>query len=164
MNSYLPVCSDFPKNKRLVCILFMFNVLIFSRSRSRSGDSVSAMSGISSASTSDTLGPLPTEGAGGGATGKPAGQKSESSAAVPPRKSSMMAIPDICQMSPPAVQFSMPHSTAQGFGPGHRRRTSSSSSCGTPPPNMQWQISPGSPSGTLPTISLIRCGEFYYKV
>ena len=26
---------------------------------------------------------------------------------------------------------------------------------------MQWQISPGSPSGTLPKTSLIRRGEFY---
>ena len=94
------------------------------RSRSRSGDSVSAMSGVSS--TSDTVGPLPTDGA------------------VVKKKQSAPPIPDICQLSPPTVQFTMP-TNVPTTSVAHRRRTSSSSSCGTPPPNVQWQISPNSP-------------------
>jgi hypothetical protein len=59
------------------------------------------------------------------------------------------SIPDICQLSPPNVQFTLgtpPTGTGTGGNFGHRRRTSSSSSCGTPPPTGQWQISPNSPA------------------
>jgi len=105
------------------------------RSRSRSGDSVSAMSGVSSAS--DTLGPLPTD--NGGASGGNASTNAVAKRKVPPPP-----IPDICQLTPP-VQFSMPITAGPSPAAAHRRRTSSSSSCGTPPPNVQWQISPNSP-------------------
>lgn len=117
------------------------------RSRSRSGDSVSAMSGISSASGGSTLGPLPEERR---MEQSPAGVRKQ--ARVSPMSPTMRkvsappAIPDICQLSPPNVQFTLgtPPATQATFG--HRRRTSSSSSCGTPPPPGQWQISPNSPA------------------
>ena len=125
------------------------------RSRSRSGDSVSAMSGISSASGGSTLGPLPEERVAKNMERpmeqSPAGIRKQ--AHVSPQSpigenkrkvSAPPAIPDICQLSPPNVTFTLggtPPTAAQaGFG--HRRRTSSSSSCGTPPPTGQWQISP----------------------
>lgn len=125
------------------------------RSRSRSGDSVCAMSGISSASGGSTLGPLPEERPvlknNDRMEQSPAGVRKH--ARVSPltspsnprgRKTSAQPIPDICQMSPPNVQFTLgtpPTTSTATFG--HRRRTSSSSSCGTPPPG--WQISPNSP-------------------
>ena len=119
------------------------------RSRSRSGDSVSAMSGISSASGGSTLGPLPEERLAGGISGdrpeqSPGGVRKH--ARVSPlaspkspatrhltatRRVSAPPIPDICQLSPPNVQFTLggtPPTTTTGFS--HRRRTSSSSSCG----------------------------------
>ncbi len=142
------------------------------RSRSRSGDSVSAMSGISSASGGSTLGPLPEErvaavgGAGGMENQSPAVLRKQSRVSplssprspmkqqlgeVKTRRVSAPPIPDICQMSPPNVQFTLgstpPSAAAVTFTlGGHRRRTSSSSSCGTPPPPGQWQISPHSPA------------------
>ena len=137
------------------------------RSRSRSGDSVSAMSGISSASGGSTLGPLPEERASskfglGGPDQSPAGVRKQarvspmlSSPKSPsrpitterPRKiSAPPAIPDICQLSPPNVQFTLGGTPPATTGFAHRRRTSSSSSCGTPPPPGQWQISPNSPA------------------
>ena len=133
------------------------------------GDSVSAMSGISSASGGSTLGPLPEERLAGCGTGgvdrleqSPGGVRKH--ARVSPlaspkspaagnrrpefsRRISCPPIPDICQLSPPNVQFTLggtPPTTTTGFS--HRRRTSSSSSCGTPPPPGQWQISPNSPA------------------
>ena len=123
------------------------------RSRSRSGDSVSAMSGISSASGGSTLGPLPEERVAKNMERpeqSPAGIRKQ--ARVSPqspigenkRKVSCPPIPDICQLSPPNVTFTLggtPPAAAQATF-GHRRRTSSSSSCGTPPPMGQWQISP----------------------
>jgi len=141
------------------------------RSRSRSGDSVSAMSGISSASGGSTLGPLPEDriAAAGSTTVTGKSAPSDQSPAeirkqarmsplmsprspgsrpqnTKTRRVSAPPIPDICQLSPPNVQFTLggtPPTTTHGFG--HRRRTSSSSSCGTPPPPGQWQISPNSP-------------------
>lgn len=126
------------------------------RSRSRSGDSVCAMSGISSASGGSTLGPLPEERPVSKNNDRmeqsPAGVRKH--ARVSPltspsnprgRKTSAQPIPDICQMSPPNVQFTLgtPPTSNPAATFGHRRRTSSSSSCGTPPPG--WQISPNSP-------------------
>ena len=132
------------------------------RSRSRSGDSVSAMSGISSASGGSTLGPLPEDRvAGKSAPPDQSPAEIRKQARMSPltsprspsrplstksRRVSAPPIPDICQLSPPNVQFTLgtpPTTTNPGFG--HRRRTSSSSSCGTPPPPGQWQISPNSP-------------------
>lgn len=141
------------------------------RSRSRSGDSVSAMSGVSSASGGSTLGPLPEERiapVGGGKAkqtriGSPATSPRSPSAKPMPgasansaktRRFSAPPIPDICQMSPPAVQFTMGPPP-----PGHRRRTSSSSSCGTPPPPVQWQISPNSPTHHHLVMSPLRKGS-----
>ena len=130
------------------------------RSRSKSGDSVSAMSGVSSASGGSTLGPLPEERSlqeASPAVVRRSRASSLSSPASSPkspcgkgktRRIAAAPIPDICQLTPPPLQYTM------GTPPlGHRRRTSSSSSCGTPPPNMQWQISPsrlGAPSLTSP--------------
>ncbi len=139
------------------------------RSRSRSGDSVCAMSGISSASGGSTLGPLPEDKPVKNCERmeqSPAGVRKH--ARVSPMTSPGSArefaemrgrkvsapvggasIPDICQLSPPNVQFTLgtpPTGTGTGGNFGHRRRTSSSSSCGTPPPTGQWQISPNSPA------------------
>jgi len=134
------------------------------RSRSRSGDSVSAMSGISSASGGSTLGPLPEDRLAGfvpeqspGGVRKHARVSPLSSPKSPAAARHLTAtrrisapmpnVPDICQLSPPNVQFILggtPPTTTTGFS--HRRRTSSSSSCGTPPPPGQWQISPNSPA------------------
>ncbi len=123
------------------------------RSRSKSGDSVSAMSGISSASGGSTLGPLPEEGVApspsvarrprassmSSPTASPKSPhqaKASASASAKARRISAPPIPDICQLSPPTVQYTAGGATppvgAAGFA--HRRRTSSSSSCGTPPP------------------------------
>jgi hypothetical protein len=133
------------------------------RSRSRSGDSVSGMSGISSASGGSTLGPLPEERIAHHQHGSRPDQspgelrkqarvspmlspRSPSNETTKTRRVSAPPIPDICQLSPPSVQFTLgTPPTNAGFG--HRRRTSSSSSCGTPPPAVQWQISPNSPAG-----------------
>jgi hypothetical protein len=141
------------------------------RSRSRSGDSVSAMSGVSSASGGSTLGPLPEEriAPSGKAKqtrlGSPTTSPRSPTAKLMPgvagatssaktRRFSAPPIPDICQMSPPAVQFTMGPPP-----PGHRRRTSSSSSCGTPPPPVQWQISPNSPTHGHLLMSPLRKGS-----
>jgi serine/threonine-protein kinase ULK/ATG1 len=126
------------------------------RSRSKSGDSVSAMSGVSSASGGSTLGPLPEEGVAPGPSPGSARRERASSTGSPrtPTKSNALVskvrkvsgppIPDICQLSPPPLQYTM------GTPPlGHRRRTSSSSSCGTPPPNLQWAITPNPTSGRI---------------
>ncbi|XP_059090467.1 serine/threonine-protein kinase unc-51-like isoform X1 [Tigriopus californicus] len=142
------------------------------RSRSKSGDSVSAMSGVSSASGGSTLGPLPEDeeapGKGGLAQASPSvvrrhrassvssptsSPKSPGGKSIKTRRISAPPIPDICQMSPPPVQYTM------GTPPlGHRRRTSSSSSCGgASPPNVMWQVSPNSPAPRLtPSASPIR--------
>ena len=129
------------------------------------------MSGISSASGGSTLGPLPEDriAAAGSTTVTGKSAPSDQSPAeirkqarmsplmsprspgsrpqnTKTRRVSAPPIPDICQLSPPNVQFTLggtPPTTTHGFG--HRRRTSSSSSCGTPPPPGQWQISPNSP-------------------
>ena len=169
-------------NKGMFCLLnFQFfykmwkqlfiHISSLVRSRSRSGDSVSAMSGISSASGGSTLGPLPEDriAAAGSTTVTGKSAPSDQSPAeirkqarmsplmsprspgsrpqnTKTRRVSAPPIPDICQLSPPNVQFTLggtPPTTTHGFG--HRRRTSSSSSCGTPPPPGQWQISPNSP-------------------
>ena len=132
------------------------------RSRNRSGDSVSAMSGISSASGGSTLGPLPEERLPSGKMDRPeqspagarklarvsplTSPRSPTARPLVARKISAPPIPDICQMSPPNVQFTLGSTPPTGTGFGHRRRTSSSSSCGTPPPPGQWQISPNSPA------------------
>ena len=131
------------------------------RSRSRSGDSVSAMSGISSASGGSTLGPLPEDRiAGRSAPSDQSPAEIRKQARMSPltsprspsrtlntktRRVSAPPIPDICQLSPPNVQFTLGGTPPTTTGFGHRRRTSSSSSCGTPPPPAQWQISPNSP-------------------
>jgi len=127
--------------------------------------SVSAMSGVSSASGGSTLGPLPEEEMLGG---EPAAPTSVPSPAllrrprtaslsspvssprspvkqfpVKSRRVSAPAPPDVVSMSPPHIQFSM------GTPPvPHRRRTSSgssSSACGGSPPTASWTVSP--PSG-----------------
>lgn len=119
------------------------------RSRSRSGDSVSAMSGISSASGGSTLGPLPEDRLAGfvpeqspGGVRKHARVSPLASPKSPAAARHLTAtrrisappltnVPDICQLSPPNVQFILggtPPTTTTGFS--HRRRTSSSSSCG----------------------------------
>eukprot|EP00095_Tigriopus_kingsejongensis_P000249 maker-scaffold272_size230267-snap-gene-0.21 protein:Tk00249 transcript:maker-scaffold272_size230267-snap-gene-0.21-mRNA-1 annotation:"serine threonine-protein kinase unc-51" len=129
------------------------------RSRSKSGDSISAMSGVSSASGGSTLGPLPEEDVAptkGGHSSPGADRRHRTSSLSSPmsspkspggksiksRRISAPPIPDICQMSPPPVHYTM------GTPPlGHRRRTSSSSSCGgASPPNVTWQVSPNSPA------------------
>ena len=133
------------------------------RSRTRSGDS--AMSGVSSAGSegASTLGPLPEEGAlktlaAGGNRDPELGllRKSPTSSPCHHLKSRRVSatappIPDICQLSPPNIQFTLGTTPPTGIGSGvcqvagGRRRTSSSSSCGTPPPSAQWQVSPNSP-------------------
>ena len=135
------------------------------RSRTRSGES--AMSGISSGGSegASTLGPLPEEGTlktlAAAVTRNPElGLVRKSPTASPSHhlKSRRVSaptqpIPDICQLSPPSIQFTLGSTPPTGLGPGFyqtaggRRRTSSSSSCecGTPPPSVQWQISPNSP-------------------
>ena len=123
------------------------------------------MSGISSASGGSTLGPLPEDRIAAGESA-PSDGRSPAEIRKQARMSPLMSprspgsrpqntktrrvsappIPDICQLSPPNVQFTLggtPPTTTHGFG--HRRRTSSSSSCGTPPPPSHWQISPNSP-------------------
>ena len=133
------------------------------RSRTRSGDS--AMSGVSSTGSegASTLGPLPEEGilkspVAGGVRDPQTGALRKSPTSSPSRhlKSRRVSapappIPDICQLSPPSIQFILGTTPPAGIGSGicqiggGRRRTSSSSSCGTPPPSVQWQISPNSP-------------------
>ncbi len=145
------------------------------RSRTKSGDSVSAMSGVSSASGGSTLGPLPEEGVAplGAAAVQPSPSASRrprasslSSPASSPKSPKHQqqqlqaksrrtsappsAVPDICQLSPPQTQYTM------GTPPlGHRRRTSSSSSgATTPPPPVQFTMggNPVSPLAVGPTI------------
>ena len=132
------------------------------RSRTRSGES--AMSGISSNGSegASTLGPLPEEGilhaltAGNRNHESGIIRKSPTSSPCHHLKSRRVSapaqpIPDICQLSPPSIQFTLGTTPPTGIGStiyqtaGGRRRTSSSSSCGTPPPSVQWQISPNSP-------------------
>ena len=135
------------------------------RSRTRSGES--AMSGISSTGSegASTLGPLPEEGTlrtlatasnrlpetgvlRKSPTSSPSHHLKSRRVSAPPQQ-----IPDICQLSPPSIQFTLGNTPPTGLGVyqsavGGRRRTSSSSStqsCGTPPPPVQWQISPNSP-------------------
>ena len=135
------------------------------RSRTRSGES--AMSGISSTGSegASTLGPLPEEGTlrtlatasnrlpetgviRKSPTSSPSHHLKSRRVSAPPQQ-----IPDICQLSPPSIQFTLGNTPPTGMGvyqpsAGGRRRTSSSSStqsCGTPPPPVQWQISPNSP-------------------
>lgn len=136
--------------------------------------SVSAMSGVSSASGGSMLGPLPEEGDMVPALGpapspallrrprassmsSPVNSPRSPNKPFPPtskaRKiSAPPAPPDIVSMSPPNVQFSM------GTPPvAHRRRTSScsssSSACGTSPPGPNtggWTVSPPTqPSWTV---------------
>lgn len=133
------------------------------RSRTRSGES--AMSGISSAGSegASTLGPLPEEGtlktlAAAATRNHESGLVRKSPTASPSHhlKSRRVSaptqpIPDICQLSPPSIQFTLGSTPPTGIvsgiyqTAGGRRRTSSSSSCGTPPPSVQWQVSPNSP-------------------
>ena len=126
------------------------------RSRTKSGDSVSAMSGVSSASGGSTLGPLPEEGVAEVSNPSPSAARrsraaSLSSPASSPKSPNKQhqqqvktrrtsappsAVPDICQLSPPQTQYTL------GTPPlGHRRRTSSSSSgATTPPPSVQFAM------------------------
>ena len=133
------------------------------RSRTRSGEST--MSGISSTGSegASTLGPLPEEGAlkvlaSAGNRNSESGLSRKSPTSSPSHhlKSRRVSapsqpIPDICQLSPPSIQFTLGTTPPTGISSavhhttGGRRRTSSSSSCGTPPPSVQWQISPNSP-------------------
>ena len=122
------------------------------------------MSGVSSAGSegASTLGPLPEEGvlrplASACSNQEAASLRKSPTASSPNRqlKSRRVSapappIPDICQLSPPSVQFVLGTTPPIGgastaYGASGRRRTSSSSSCGTPPPPVQWQISPNSP-------------------
>ena len=127
------------------------------------------MSGISSTGSegASTLGPLPEEGTlrtlatasnrlpetgviRKSPTSSPSHHLKSRRVSAPPQP-----IPDICQLSPPSIQFTLGNTPPTGMGvyqtaSGGRRRTSSSSStasCGgaSPPPPAQWQISPNSP-------------------
>jgi len=150
------------------------NSLINSRGGNEDRNSVSAMSGVSSASGGSTLGPLPEDEAvpsGRGCSApspallrrprstsmsSPVSSPRSPSKQFPSSKSrrvsappSSSPAPDIISMSPPNVQFSM------GTPPvPHRRRTSScsssSSACGNSPPNTGWTVSPPNhPSWTV---------------
>lgn len=145
------------------------------RSRSRSGDSM-AMSDVGSTTSGggSTLGPLPEEAAlhlhglqrqhrdhhrfGSPSSVSAAGSqpaiegrhlKSRRISHPSGNPGGNPAVPDICHISPPNVQFLVGGSTPPA---GHRRRTSSSSSCGGASPPVGggfggcggggWQISP----------------------
>jgi len=137
--------------------------------------SVSAMSGVSSASGGSILGPLPEEEGVVPSSGRvpapspgllrrprcsslssPASSPRSPSKQFPPttkaRKiSAPVPAPSIVSMSPPNVQFSM------GTPPVAARRhrtsscSSSSSACGTSPPGQSWTVSP--PQQTTWTVS-----------
>jgi len=144
--------------------------LVTSRTQQEANQSVSGMSGVSSASSShSTLGPLPEEEVVGdqpptspallrrrtSSLCSPASSPRSPTKQFPSSKSRRVSAPpsaahppsspapDVVSMSPPNIQFSL------GTPPiGHRRRTSSGSSssqCGTPPPHPgSWTLSPKS--------------------
>ncbi|XP_023343699.1 serine/threonine-protein kinase unc-51 isoform X2 [Eurytemora carolleeae] len=134
------------------------NSLVTSRGNLDEKTSVSAMSGVSSASGGSTLGPLPEDETVDVLQPSPAVLRrprttSLTSPASSPRSPNKQfasksrrvsappaSAPDVISMSPPNIQFSM------GTPPvPHRRRTSSgssSSACGNSPPNTSWTVSP----------------------